>query len=146
MYSLVIVDMQPAFEAAKCNVTTDNVMRLIRQAKEDKANIITLEYEGFGPTRADLMMDLCSYDKYANAKKSDDDGSDEAIEAGASMFSKVIVCGVNTSYCVNETVQGLLRNGKEVVVVRDACNNPKNRKECEAESLEFMMKKGALVS
>jgi len=145
MYSLVIVDMQPAFEAAKCNVTTDNVKRLIRQAIQDKANIITLEYEGFGPTRADLMTDLCSYNKYSNAKKNDDDGADEAIEAGASMFSKVVVCGVNTSFCVKSTVDGLIRNGKEVVVVKNACNNPKYHQENTRYSIEEMKHNGAVI-
>ena len=91
------------------------------------------------------MMDLCSYDKYANMKKDDDDGSDEAIEAGASMFSKVVVCGVNTSFCVKSTVDGLLKKGKEVVVVKDACNNPKELPEYAKESILEMKRNGAIL-
>lgn len=123
MYTLIIVDMQEGFDSAKCNVTAHNVINLVKKAKEDQANIITLEYHHFGHTRSDIKIEIGPYSKHKTAIKYNDDGSKEALKAGASMFDKVVICGVNISFCVYSTAEGLTLKGKTVEVVREACND-----------------------
>lgn len=121
MYCLVVVDMQPAFVAAKCDVTTKRIIALIRKAKRDRADIVILEYGGYGETRLDIVSEVANYPHVKFATKHTDDGSSEVLLNTS--FQKFFVCGVNFTACVYETCMGLAKAGK-VFTYRDACNQP----------------------
>jgi hypothetical protein len=124
-YTLVIVDMQPQFGAAKCDSTARRIIELIGYAKEDCADIIVLEYSGYGLTRQDIRKELVDYPRAIYRTKCYDDGSSEVFEEIRDKENNdCIVCGVNYGACVRDTAIGLAEKGLEVEVDEDGCNQP----------------------
>jgi nicotinamidase-related amidase len=126
MHTLVIVDMQPAFAAANCGTTTNNILKLIEEAKTQSAPIVILEFANYGKTRKDINDAVKDYDKTKRMTKYEDDGSSEVVEALADVPKKAKVCGVNLGYCVLSTALGLVQKGAEVELVKEACNQPES--------------------
>lgn len=124
MYTLVVIDMQKDF--VSCN--EPNVIRAcqreIKLAIRRKTGIIFLEYEGYGHTIPELTNLTTNYDKTYFSSKATNSGSDEVfgIINTRNLYQNVRVVGVNTSYCVYETVEGLKDGLGKITVVADACN------------------------
>ncbi len=124
--ALIIIDMQRQFKAANDETTISNVIREVRKAKKLKQFIILVEY-GRQYTISKIRETLKGYKYLFKVTKDDDDGSYEIIKCilknqlGVTQFN---VCGVNTSYCVHDTVEGLCQFiGKiPIRVIKDACN------------------------
>lgn len=110
-YSLVVVDMQPQFQTSQKPETLTHVKSLLEKAIQDKAAIIFLEFEGWGPTNSMLKATVEGYNNVHFQSKDQNDGSNEVvklIEDNDLSHELIRVCGVNTNYCVRETVVGLL--------------------------------------
>lgn len=125
-YTLVVVDMQPAFHAASKSNVLVNVAREIILAKRSKSAIVFLEYEGSGATTPALMALTEGYALRANATKYQDDGSGQVVKVlNRREFPsrRLKVCGVNSNACVYATVNGLLDKleKSKIEVVKDAC-------------------------
>lgn len=125
-YTLVVVDMQPKFEAARIRRCVDNVLAEIAKAKADGAAIIVLEYRGFGPTNSRITKAVRSYDRGYFVTKSWDDGSDEVISTCSiyQLARDFRVVGVNYGACVKSTALGLRGHKHHVVVIKKACRQP----------------------
>lgn len=139
MPTLCIVDMQPKFSASEHILA--QVIWQIEQAKQNRHNIVILEYYGSDRTHSALRNVLKGYKRKVYVTKYDDDGSMEFAEAAHRNkfgISTVIVVGVNRGWCVRETVAGLMEHGKvhDILVVKDATwgNNP----EAEMDQLEYL--------
>lgn len=124
--TLVVIDMQAAFDAA-CN---PNVVIAVTEeivaAKHKGAPIILVEYANCGPSHNGFYRLLRNYDKKSRIGKRDDDGSVEIIRAIRRRgFNDrwLRVCGVNADCCVAATVSGLLERlpGSHVDLVKSAC-------------------------
>ena len=124
--TLLIVDMQPYFDAANHKATISNIVEEIEKAKKQRIGIVILEFSGYGPTHAKIKKALVRYSRVAVYQKCDDDGSVEARRAAKKRGfdpDHWRVCGVNTDCCVAATVTGLLSKGCKVDVVCRACNS-----------------------
>lgn len=124
--TLVVVDMQPDFEAAFNPDVVIGVAKQIMLAKHKKWPVILLEYAGCSRTHQGFSDLLSGYPRRARISKSDDDGSYEvvrALERREFPFKNLRVCGVNTDACVWSTVDGLLKRLPKsyLEVVKDAC-------------------------
>ena len=131
--TLVIVDMQTGFDetAHRCK---EQVIREVKRAKRRGAGIVVLEYTGdffrYGRTYLEIRKLLKGYGRKTFAKKRNDDGSKECIRAAnrnGFPLDKVRVVGVNRSYCVWGTIDGLRRKIKtDIQVMMDAtcCHDP----------------------
>ncbi len=129
---LVIVDMQPSFDAANCVKTITEVILEIEYARKTNEPIIVLEFEDYGETHEDIMKALEGYDNYKIVTKPDNDGSTEVIEA-VNKFGlhhdnlTFHVCGVNFHACVSDTVCGLAYDfgveKENLNVIETACND-----------------------
>lgn len=120
---LVVVDMQDrSFEAAKCDRTTQNILKLISLAKDAGSLIVVLEYAGYHPTRSDIMDVITPYDNHRIGYK-DTDGGGEEVQQFLTGQSRAVLCGVNYGACVFSTAHDL-KDTMQVLVVRDACNQP----------------------
>jgi len=111
MYTLVVVDMQPQFRSSQNQTTKKSVNNLLKKAVKDKAAIIFLEFGGYDRTDSELMATVQGYKRAFYRTKHENDGSDEVLETiqkQALPRRKLKVCGVNTNYCVRETVEGLI--------------------------------------
>lgn len=131
MYTLAIVDMQWYFGASRKTSVINACKREIQKAMKARAGILFIEYQNCRSTISSLkkMVHEAKYSKVATVVKSDDDGSPEVIDSIRHMkFSnkRIKVCGVNTCYCVQSTVQGLSRGlpNTKIEVISDACNAP----------------------
>jgi len=124
MYTLVVVDMQDTFKFAKEPAVIKACQREIKLAIRRNYGIIFLEFEYCGNTISELKNLVNGYGKAYFAIKSRDDGSREAIELinQHNLYHNIRIVGVNTSYCVYETVEGLTNYHGKITVVADACN------------------------
>ena len=124
--TLIVVDMQPDFEAAFNPNVVIAVTEQILLAKRNKWAIILLEYAGCYNSHQGYNDLLKGYPKKARISKEDDDGSlevSQAIRRRKFPFKNLRLCGVNTDACVWETVVGLLNRYEQsrVEVVKSAC-------------------------
>lgn len=127
---LVIVDMQTQFRTAYKESTIKNVMHLTRLAMSQNWPIVVLEYVGYGSTHKCILDLLKPYKNVYFHRKSVDDGSRAVrmrMRKSKLNVSDIIVCGVNISACVRETVGGLCMShdsapSLSIRVVRSACN------------------------
>ena len=124
---LLIVDMQRSFTAANKKATVKACQELIFDAISLNNSIVFLEYKWNGKTKRELTSLVRNYSFVNTIQKEDDDGSEEVI----SFFNKckfvpknIIVGGVNTNFCVRQTVLGLAeKNDSKLFLVQDACNH-----------------------
>ncbi len=131
MYTLVVVDMQPLFQSSQKETTKTEVDRLLKKAIEDKAGIIFLEFHRYAETDPALKATVEGYKRAFFRTKMINDGSSQVVETIKKKSlpkRKIKVCGVNTNYCVRETVAGLLEKfgktgiAKEIEVSKGGTN------------------------
>lgn len=125
-YSLVCVDVQPLYTAARRKNVLENCRRLFLQAVKDNAAIIIVEYDGAGSTNKNLLSIANGYGNSHTVIKEDDDGSREVYDVlvdNKLPKNLLKVCGVNTDMCVHATVKGLSKRlpASEIHVIADAC-------------------------
>ena len=127
-YTLVVVDMQPRFEAAKIRRCIDNVLAEIAVAKSEGAAIVVLEYRGFGPSNRRITQAVRSYERGYFQEKCWDDGSREVFQMCETYHlpRNFRVVGVNYGACVKSTAIGLRERKHTVVVVKKACRQPRH--------------------
>lgn len=123
--TLVVVDMQPVFEASRKPDVVVGVTKQILTAMQNNWPIIFLEFKGSGQTHPGLLKLTKGYRRKARISKTADDGSKEVIQTiRRREFSdeNLVVCGVNIDACVWDTVHGLLKKlPARVSVVKEAC-------------------------
>lgn len=124
MYTLIVVDMQDEFETAKNPKTISACQREIKLAIRKNYGIIFLEIGPCGDTISELKDLVKGYDKAYFATKMANDGSVEAfnIIKRRNLYHNTRIVGVNTSYCVYDTVKSLMNYPGKITVVSDACN------------------------
>lgn len=133
MYTLVVVDMQEYFSASNKTTVQRSVQREIRQAMRSGAGILYVEFDGYGSTKPELTSLTRKNKRASRVTKSRNDGSTNVVEQLRKRrfnTSHLKVTGVNTDYCVFETVQGLrekLPNSK-IEVIADACSSNASHK------------------
>ena len=121
---LVIIDMQPAFPAAKDVETVTNCLDLIQAFKNENKRIVVVEFDGYADTHPELNAALKGYAKVERVKKEYDDGSYVLLRLLESPRYHITICGVNLAACVARTVKGLLGKGfSKVDLVANACND-----------------------
>jgi nicotinamidase-related amidase len=129
MYTLVIVDMQPAFNAANRDRVVSNCFREILLAIKNDFPILFLEFDGYYNTHQKLMGAVKSsgYANYYVRLKNEDDGSDQIrrVVFDHALPKNFRVCGVNTDCCVASTVKGLAARYPDSIieVIADACGS-----------------------
>jgi nicotinamidase-related amidase len=125
---LVVIDMQENFPAARNPKTLAACKQLIADAIMHVNPIIFVEYSLNGQTLTDLTSMVESYELKFRIHKSQDDGSrdiQECLDRCKVIPKKLIVCGVNTNFCVLSTVQGLHRSEHNfnIDVIAEACHD-----------------------
>ncbi len=140
--ALIIVDMQPLFFENESSMSDEARERLIDailvqidQAIFKREKIVIVEYRnslekyGFGSTFERIAARVRCYPHVVYVIKAQNDGSKEIAERlglDAERFEHFRFCGINTSFCVRETAEGLmdaLPSVKKVSIVDDACAN-----------------------
>lgn len=131
-YTLCVIDMQDYFKSSRGKRVRQSCIREIKKAIRDKATILFVEYspEHYG-TSIPLLTNVANKAKYRkvyHVAKHSDGGGEEVVEFLKQKHLPRLnlrVCGVNTDYCVKETVSGInakLKHGN-IHVVADACDS-----------------------
>lgn len=132
-YTLLVIDMQYKFPAARNVRLRQACRREITEAMTDRAHIIFVEYVNYGRTIKSLRDLVTHYKEVSYVTKCSDNGA-HALRPFLTGSPKcdVRVCGVNTNCCVLDTVRGLKRSRwwnarrsrrRFIHVVADACNS-----------------------
>jgi nicotinamidase-related amidase len=111
MYSLIIVDMQESFFAKDSLEITKNIQREILSAINNQASIVFLEFSNSGATLA-CLSELPTHHGYRSytIEKDKNDGANDvaALALGKDLPIHLFkIAGINTDYCVADTVAGL---------------------------------------
>jgi Isochorismatase family len=130
MYTLCVIDMQDWFQVKPNTRVSDNSAREIKNAIQDGASILFVEYKDCGPTIEQLTR-ITQEQHYHNAyrvEKRGDNGSIpiiDKIRANNLHEGHIKVVGVNTDCCVYRTVCGLKFDlpNTLIEVVGDACDS-----------------------
>lgn len=113
--ALVVIDMQPYFleRGSKANSTVvAGVISAIQEARSGDQTIIIVEYKPhlLGQTHQDIIQAVSGYNKVITLAKYHNDGSSvikEELVRQRVTLSELKICGLNTSACLMETINGL---------------------------------------
>jgi nicotinamidase-related amidase len=124
-YVLCIIDMQPrGFN--NCLLIVENVLHLVREAIADQAFIVIAQFKGCGPTHINLEKEMHTYSSKEYVWHNKNDKSQpikEALHRRGIFVREIRVCGVNTEYCVKDTVHGLAKKFHvSIKVIENACH------------------------
>lgn len=109
-YTLVIVDMQPHFEASFCEDTIAAIQREILTAQLLRKGIVVLEYGGAGDTHPAILDMVKGYNRFAKRQKYGNSGYQQILTTCRKRrfaMSAFRICGVNLHACVYDTVRDL---------------------------------------
>ena len=132
--TLVVIDMQTDFSAARPDWIRQAVLAQINRARDSNMAIVVLEYLSreplrfYGVTHEELIAAARGHSHFTMRAKAVPDGS-ECVAAACQAMSvaeeEFVVCGVNTHACVEATVLGLfnLFPTCRIEVVANACND-----------------------
>jgi hypothetical protein len=120
--------MQSFFSASNKLSVQRSVQRELRQAMKNGAGILYVEFDGYGSTKPELTYLTRKNKRASRVTKSRNDGSANVFDQlHKRRFNKshLKVVGVNTDYCVFETVQGLREKlpQAKIEVIADACSS-----------------------
>ena len=124
MAVLVVIDMQTGFTSSGHPKLIQEVISLINDFKRRHQPIFLVEfrYSWYGKTHKSILDVLQGYKRLIRVYKYDNDGSIQVIKAwkraGLSLDKEFLICGVNASYCVRETAEGILKELQDDVIVR----------------------------
>lgn len=125
-YVLCIIDMQPiGFDTSVFII--ENVLQLVREAIINKAFIVVAQFKGCGKTHTDILNEIQEYPYKIFITHNKNNKSKPIFEAlnGLKIFVRQLkICGVNTEYCVKDTVHGLAKKffNISIIVIERACN------------------------
>lgn len=119
--TLLIVDLQDGFEAARYAVP--GALLEIQKAKLNKEKVIFACFKGFGNIIKDLIIKCAELElQWFRVLKSQNSAYRSLIDSNLLSLEETIrICGVNTDYCVKETINDLVRNHFEVEILLHAC-------------------------
>jgi nicotinamidase-related amidase len=124
-YVLCIIDMQP-IGFGNSNLIIENVLQLVREAIVNKAFIVIAQFKGCGETHINIIHEIQKYPykTYVWHNKNDKSKPIQDVLNSLNIFVRQIkVCGVNTEYCVKDTVHGLAKKFHiPIKVIEEACN------------------------
>ena len=122
-YVLCIIDMQP-IGFNNSNLIIEDVLHLVREAIINKAFIVIAQFKRCGETNIKIINELHSYPYKEYVWHNKNDKSKPIQEALKNIFVREMkVCGVNTEYCVKDTVHGLAKKFHiPIKVIEKACN------------------------
>jgi nicotinamidase-related amidase len=115
--------MQPiGFNNSKLII--ENVLQLVREAILNKAFIVIAQFKGCGETHINIKNELHNYTYKKYVWHNKNDKSKPIQEVLKPIFVRGMkVCGVNTEYCVKDTVHGLAKKFHiPIKVIEKACN------------------------
>jgi len=126
--TLVVIDMQPGFEAANDEPTIEQVLVAVKEAKEANLPIFIVQCvpERYGHTLSCIMEEVDLYDNVHIIEKYCNDGApgvEKVVNENDLQVSEHVVCGVNIGACVHDTVDTFINEyERDIIILKSACN------------------------
>ena len=146
--ALVVVDVQEAFRPAVLDFerVAENAAKLVHGARVLGIPVIVTEQypKGLGttvPELADELDGITPIEKVCFSAGDSDRFNEQLAESGR---DQVLLCGIESHVCVNQTADDLLGRGLEVHVARDAVSS--RTEENRELGLHKMERAGAVVT
>lgn len=144
---LIVVDLQEKFRPAIGGFEgiVENAVRLILTFQMFKMPILVTEQypRGLGSTVGKVRSQFSLLEVIEKMELACGENAEFRARMGALALETVVVCGIETHVCINQTVLGLVQAGMNVHVVSDAVGSRKTGDhEC---ALEKMRQAGAIV-
>jgi len=128
-YTLVIIDMQPYFGAARNNRKLINrIKKEIEQAKKINNHIMFVKFQECGEITRSLWNAARNYPHKSVVCKMHQDGGHVLFGALSSLSlqkTPLRVCGVNTNQCVEDTVKTIAKyypQNLRIEVIANGCS------------------------
>jgi nicotinamidase-related amidase len=126
--ALLIVDVQEAFRNAipDFELVAERISRVVRGFEILGAPIfITEQYpKGLGRTAEEILFSFTGEPKIFEKTKFSACGSTELTESfGEKGVNQVVVCGIETHVCVNQTAHELMNEGYQVHTLEDCVSS-----------------------
>ena len=146
--ALLIIDMQERILPVIRNYefVLENTIKLIKGYKAMQLPIyFTEQYpKGLGLTSSKVLEELSGYTAYQKMSFSCSDAENLFDELHKKKLSQIVVCGVESHVCVQQTVLDLIANDHQINLAADAVSS---RKEIDYKiALDRMRKFGAEVT
>jgi hypothetical protein len=128
--ALIIIDMQPEFEASRGKAILDEHVKQIRNAIKNKHHIVIIEFKDSGNTHKRIRQAVRSYDSVGYITKNTCSGSLHLIKYFTKLGlwpKEISFMGVNTGACVGDTVTNFHRHVKKnkkntkIKIIREGC-------------------------
>jgi len=127
--ALLIIDLQERILPVIRNYETvlENTVKLIRGFKAMQLPIyFTEQYpKGLGPTSAKILEELSGYTGYQKMTFSCSGAENLFEEFHKKKLTQIVVCGVESHVCVQQTVLDLIANDFQVNLAADAASSRK---------------------
>lgn len=135
--ALVIIDMQPEFEASRGKKIIDEHVKQIKNAISNKHHIVIIEFADSGDTHKRITQAVKGYDSVGYITKDTCSGSHKLVKHFNKLGywpKEISFMGVNTGACVGDTVAYFHRHVKtnkkkiKLKVIREGCrcDTPRN--------------------
>jgi nicotinamidase-related amidase len=133
-YTLLVIDMQDYFLTSwhddERNELVKSVKEEIITAMGDSAPVVLVEYTGCGKT-ATSLLDIVDYYPDTHLIRKDSNGGGKKLAQYVQrngLPTEIRVVGINTDYCVLESVRNLAKQLPDpgIEVIAKACNSPYN--------------------
>lgn len=145
---LVIIDIQQAFcdKIHGFDAVLENSVRLAKSCAElDIPTIVTEQYpKGLGQTFSEISGNVKNFDPIEKTDFSAYNSKEFVDRIKKHSRKHIIICGIETHVCVNQTVHALLDEGYTVHVVADACSS--RTKDNKLIGLAKMKESGAVIT
>lgn len=146
---LLIVDVQEAFRDAIGNFSTiaSNIARAANGFELLGLPVMVTEQypKGLGPTAEEIRFSLAdTFEPLEKTAFSAFGSADVRVKLESFGATQVVVCGVETHVCVNQTVHDLIKNGYSVHLLTDCVGSRFDHDK--AAGLEKMKASGAIFS
>jgi isochorismate hydrolase len=127
--TLLIIDLQERILPVIRNYETvlENTVKLIKGFKAMQLPIyFTEQYpKGLGPTSSRILEELSGYTAYQKMSFSCSGAENLFDELHKKKLSQIVVCGVESHVCVQQTVLDLISNDHQVNLAADAVSSRK---------------------
>jgi len=130
-YTFIVIDMQDYFSTSFNSKNIEACKQELRDAVICAAPIVLVEFIGCGRTASSIYDVVDSYRKLHIVRKNTNSGGDKISKYLINNnlpTNQIRLCGVNTDYCVLESVSKLtkLLEKPKIDIVAAACNSSYN--------------------
>lgn len=122
-FSLVLIDAENEFytSAYRTPSVIDNIVQALNLASNTNSDVFLTKYKN-DSILEDVTNVVCDISKVTILEKDNEDAS-KVLQKSLNKQHLIIICGFNTNHCVKNTVLSLAKDGYDLLVLKDCCDD-----------------------